>query len=215
MTGESADWKTHLGYTSPKYVESSVNEKNLRFYPMSVGMLAKLRVVAQPLVKALTKLFNQEAADRTRIERAVTSDQVIKTFNEKNEPIEVTGQDTEVIIEAVDPKLAKLRSEEKDRAMNDLVSSLLDENNLHVLADLVMDSLRDVFGQDKPPALEFVQQTPLPLMVEMLKGVVAANAGVVGPVGGKIKAAIEGALDKATQGVNDREEDQQSQQAEE
>lgn len=199
-----SEWKKNLNFGDPTYTEQQVGEAVMKFYPVSVGMMFRLKRVVKPLARAIAVLTNSSDKDTGSI------------FRELGDPIEVEGKpfyfkdsngndrvlrDTESIVEPIDTKLAEVRTAQRAQAVEDLISALSDEETLKTVANIVMDSLR-IPANERPPATEFINQIEGPILTQMIFGVVAANKGVFGPLAGKMEslfnraqATVEAKLD--------------------
>lgn len=173
------DWKTNPAFVGgTTYEESEVNGTELKFYPISVNVMFKLRRIAAPLAKAISTLFQPDDKDLTVIER---------TFSDDGEG----GKGKELIQEAISPQLAKLRQESRASAITDLIEAVTDERNALVIGRVIVDSLRDDFPRKMKDSdvQDFVSKLEAPRLVELLKGVMAANGKVLGPLEDRVLKA--------------------------
>lgn len=182
-----SEWKKGLTFLTPTYEESKVGDQSLRFYPVSVGLAFKLRGIGKGLMKALTVLFSSTATD------VLTKD---KTSTNKEGFII-----REVTIEALKPDMAEYRNAQKSKAIDEAIDALLSPDSTDVIAELIMDSLREKFkpGDPRPNATEFMQSVPLPALTQLLWGVAKANKDVLGPLAskaGEISASLEQAVNE-------------------
>lgn len=184
---ETTNWKDKLTFLTPNYIERTIGDQTFRFYPVSVVTAFKLRRIAKPLSKALSNLFTSKDRDFGTVHRKLKEG------------------DEETIVEALTPAMAKTRVEQKGEAMQELVEALTSDENIEVLGELIISSLRETFppgDKANPPAREFVSTLPLPRLVDLLWGVALANKDVLGPltdrlhglfsqIGEKVKARVE------------------------
>jgi len=159
------DGKHFLGRTN--YVEHKVNGCDLKFYPVRVEVMFKLRRIGKPLAKALSTLFSSGDNDHGVTQRT-----------------HADGS-TEVISEPPATSLAKFRSEQRADSLAEAVDALLDPKNGEVVGELIMDSLQDEFprgNKGNPSAGGFMGEVSGAVLVDLLKGVAAANKEVLGPL---------------------------------
>jgi len=168
-------WNAHPCFT-PTFITHRVGEEEIKFHPVSLGMMFRLKAIATPIAKAITTLFSKKDEDTTK--RIVS----------------LANGDSETQIGAVSPELATLRETQQVEAIGKLVETLTDPDTLKVLGEVVMDSMRDLFPPDKkrewPPVQEFCNSVPLPVFGQMLIGVCKANKDVLGPLGETVKSAM-------------------------
>lgn len=174
-----ADWKTKLTFLTPNSVSHKIGDKEYNFYPISVGLAFKLRAVAKPLTRALTALLGGSSNDTGSIQRKVANDK--------------GGDDQEIVVEPISADLAKLRHEQRQTAVSELVDVLTAEANINIIGDIMVDSLRDIFppgDKTNPSGADFMAQINLPDLPELLWGIAKANKGVFGPLVGKIEGLM-------------------------
>lgn len=158
-------------------VDLAEGKPPVRFYAVSPGLLLQLRGMARPITQALAVLFADKDRDGGR---------VLRSFRDPK-----TGEEgTETVLEAVSVQMATFRSQEREQAIDRLIDAVADDNTRIALARLIMDSMRDEW--ERPVANEavkaFADNPALTLQAwgAMLKGVAKANAGILGPLGGKL-----------------------------
>lgn len=186
-------WKEQLNFGEPTYTDHEVgdgdNKRVMQFYPVSVGMMFKLRRAAKPLAKAFATLTSGGRSDNSQVYREIGDPAV----DEKGRPLKTEDgefiRDTETIREAVSVELAKLRVDQRTQATEDLISALTDDENLDVVVRMIGDSLRI---KDMPPSKEFMEHVTAPVFAQMLVGVAKANKGVLGPLGEKLGDLLKG-----------------------
>lgn len=182
-------WKEKLSCFSPNFIVHEVGDQELHFYPISVGLAFKLRVIGKPLAKSLSVLFGNKDQDHG------TKD--ITVHNEYG------SEDRQIIIEPITEGLAKMRHDQRTESIERLVESLTDDKNAAVVGEIIMDSLREVFvkGEPKPAPSEFITGLPLPAMGAMIMGLVKANKEVFGPLTEQVAAAASAAVSRIGAGV--------------
>jgi hypothetical protein len=181
-------WKDEFSFIAPVGVEHEVQGKLLKFYPISVKTAFAVKGVAAALVRALSTILKKHETDcsqKTKLDR--------------------DGKMQEVQSEAIDKNLAELRTKERERALEEAIQALLNGDNSLVIGRMLVDSLRDVPGRDKMTSDQikaFVDELPLPALVEMLVGLAKGNKAVFGPLVEK----AEGLLKKGLAAVAGNEE---------
>lgn len=175
------DWKDRLSCFTPKYASMRIGEDDVHFYAISPRMLFKLRAMASPIAKAVSTLLGSKATD--------SGSKVIETPD---------GRQIETM--PISLELAQMRSREQADAVAEIINAITDTENARVVAEVVMDSLAEVFQKtDKaswPPVDEFLGTVPLPTFGMMILGVVKANQEVLGPLAGQVTAAVGAAVAK-------------------
>jgi len=181
-------WKDRASFLRITGVPCQVNNTEVSFYPISIGLAGQLRGVIEPLARAIGTLTGKNENLRTDMgieQRTVANDH--GTF------------DTETKTNPIPTDLAALRHEQQVAAISSMVESLTSTETLSVLALVCMDSMRDVFprgDKQNPPPAEFLNETPLPVLAAMVKGVLIANKGVFGPFGDSLSQMFDLAVAK-------------------
>jgi len=203
MADEKKDWQEKLSCFSPNFVEHEVGNQTLHFYPISVGMAFKLRVIGRPLAKSLSVLFGNKDQDHG------TKDVTVHN--------EYGSEDRQIIIEPITEGLAKIRHAQRTESVEKLVEALTDDKNAAVVGEILMDSLREVFTKnqpDRPPPSEFMRMMPLPVLGNMIMGLVKANKEVFGPLTDQVAAAASAAVNKIGAGVKTEPSEEVAEEAE-
>lgn len=177
-------WNQRSFYTAPPLETHRVGQEDVRFAPVSIGLLFKLKVFVVPIAKLLTAVFQDTKKDNGTINRSfVSKDAPMIVLPDSTK---TPASDTEFIIEPIKDSLAKLRHDQKVAAITEFLEKVSDDKSLATLAELCMDSMVDDFPRDKrnewPPITEFLARTPVPFFIEMLIGVAKANKGRFGPL---------------------------------
>ncbi|MCP4612154.1 MAG: hypothetical protein GY845_25950 [Planctomycetes bacterium] len=166
-----------------KAVEQEVNGKKEKFYPVAVGSLMELKLLEGKVLANLGVLFGNKDKDATQ-----------QTRNREIKDEKVADWCQESI--AVD--LAQFRSEERKGAIEGLIDGFFSGDNMNVLAVLIMSSMRDKFDPEdnKVTPEQFLGSVAAQPMVEMTKGLISANAGVLAPFFEKLLGYLKGATAK-------------------
>lgn len=177
-------------FVTPEPVEHEVAGQNRKFWPMSVNTIFKLQGLATPISKALaaflTNSQNDTGQEQSKVESA-----------EGNRQERLT-------IQPITSELARVRFQQRQEAIELLTGGILNERTAKVLAEVVMNSMREDFPKGSSVA-DFLEQTTAPVFMEMLSGVAKANKKLFDPLKVKadeIKATIRaglGNLQPATQ----------------
>ena len=179
-----AGWKDRLSCFSPNFIEHEVGTQTLKFYPVSVGMAFKLRTIGKPIARSLSILFSNTDRDVGTKDSEVTN--------------EDGSKDRQIEILPISDGLAKIRHEQRIDAIDGIVTALTEEKNAEVVAQIIMDSLCEVFPKDDkkkwPPALEFINSMPVPVLGAMIMGIIQANKDVFGPLADKVTEAAQNAV---------------------
>lgn len=179
-------------YRTKTFVEREVQGMQIRFYPNRVALLEELAIVSKPIAEAISILFSDTRGDAT----AVT-----ERFRE--------GKDVEVekiTVQSVDPSTMAYRAKERSQALDTLISGLTNARTRLLFGKLLMDSMRDEFPWKKDRGVDEVEEflygdgkdyqgIDLPVLTEMVKGWMAANAKVFGSAGeqavGLVRARLQ------------------------
>lgn len=147
-------------------VAHKVQDQSLDFYPVSWADLFEIKEVIKS-IGSLVSVFTQD----TRSDTGTASRSI-------------DGMD-EVIVEAAEEGVIRLRTEQRQKAVDSLMTVLTSRDTLKSFAKVISKSLK----ADIPPE-EIMDKIPAPAMVDMIIGVMKANKGVLGPLTG----ALEGRL---------------------
>jgi hypothetical protein len=174
--------ETTNAFFSHKFETLEIDGRECNFYRVSLKALFDLKNVAKPLVRALTSLF--QGVGQENGGRSIKKDHSLADGTK--------GQETIEEVDGIDPTLAKVKIEEREKAIGDLIDAFLDETNVKVIARLIMDSMRDDFARPITPqaVAEFVQTVDPGTLVAMVKGLVQANVGVLGPLAPRLQEAL-------------------------
>lgn len=160
----------NLAFLKSPPTEVTVNGELLKFYPLSLNAVHKLKSIGKPVAKALSMVFVDTKAD------------VGKNIKEVTNPVDRITM-TETTIDPISPDLAKLREAQRSQGIEEIMSALTDPATMRDVVHVIMDSLRDDFPtRSETEVADFISKTDVPTVVELLQGVVKANAGVFSPL---------------------------------
>lgn len=167
---------------SPISVDREIHGQKVTFYTCSVRTCAKLSGLLSTLAGHFTTLMGANSErDQGKTEEDYQT--------EAGEIISKT------ITQPINPDLATLRANQKERAVSGAISALFAESNRAALGELLMDSMKDEFkrGQNPPTeeCLAFVDLLDIPTFIEFLKGLFEANAKVFGDLGKGLGRAVQ------------------------
>jgi len=186
MSNTQSGWRAKTSLFEKKYVERQIGEATWRFYPVSVARLFQLRETIKTICGSASALFGSNKDDcGQQIEKITSNDGEIQRTN----------------VEAIQPALAELRAKQRREGIRESIDSLLSDQNKLAIGRLLADSLREEFPRNPKDEeiVEFIDGLDLGQMVEMLMGFAAANAKVFGPVGEKMRGALQSKLDELVQ----------------
>ena len=167
---------------SPLSVDREIHGQQVTFYTCSVRTCAKLSGVLSKLAGHFTTLIGANS-DR---------DQGKTEEDYQTEAGEIISK---TIVEPINPDLAQLRADQKERAVAGAIEALFSTKNRAAIGELLMDSMKDEFPRGKkPPAEEcqgFIDEMDVPTLIEFLKGLAAANAKVFGDLGKGLGRAVQ------------------------
>lgn len=168
---------------SPASVTREINGEDFTFYTVSLRVAAKMAPLLSRLAGHFSTLLSGDPKqDQGRIEEDFATPEG-----------EVISKTT---VQPINPELATMRAEKREQAIRGAVDALLDPQNRRALGELLMDSLRDDFprgakNRDAGEIQEFVDGMDIPVFIEFLKGLAAANAKVFGDLGNGIGRAVQ------------------------
>lgn len=170
----------------PKHVVHQVGDNELKFYPVSLTMLWRLRTFFEPVIEALRVL----TGGKNDVERTV--DQGVDEEGNKR---------TITHMGAIAPDVARLREERSDQAWSKALDCIFGDECRKLLGELFADSLRDEFtreeAHDADVGDEVMKSLDLATTVAMVNGLLKANTRVFGPFAEKVRKAAEAKLDDA------------------
>jgi hypothetical protein len=189
-------WHKRFTFRDKRSIKHDVCGREFRFYPNRMALLTEARDLSGPIAKAINTLFVDQSRDASS---------TVKRQHEGDffmEDIQTEGL-------AID--MAKHRLVERNDAIETVLGTLADPRSILLLGKLFMDSLRDdfpyskdrkaadveefLFGDDDGDDAEY-QGLDMPMLVELFRGWMKANATVFGEAGeslvGLVRAKIEG-----------------------
>lgn len=174
-------------FLSTNAVESIVKGKKENFYPVSVGMAFRLKTLAEPLGLALASVF------KTDTKNDVGRKEIISPTD--------SGPAMQTTIDPVSLPLAQFRAAQTSGAVADFMRAIAGEDTQRMLADLIMDSMRDY---EKISVDDFLKITPLDAIPEQVAGVVKANQGVFGPLAQRLSTAFGDVKNKVVEHLTNK-----------
>lgn len=186
-------------------ITQSVCGVEWKFWPLSVSGMYAFKSLYGPLGSAIVALTESRSSDTASVFREVgdaVRDETGKPIMFGNKPL----RDTESSVEAISPELAKVRLSQREKAVADVVSAIMDDTNKEAFARIVIDCTRlseqlpeMKEGMKCPPAKSLFDQIGLDAIPDLVKGIAKANKGVFGPLTetlGPLLAQVRGEVDK-------------------
>jgi hypothetical protein len=179
-----------LPFSAPKFVEHEVAGNPEKFYQCSTRVLCRLRTLAGPVLKAFGDLFSDKKNDYSTRNTSTTQD------GAKQETLEVNASGADVL---------RMRAEQRRDAIQSLITGVASDDSMHVLAEIVMDSMRDCYQGEASPedTKRFLRDTPGEVFMEMLVGVAKAHDKLFSPFLGRVKEAASTLKDALAAKVSD------------
>lgn len=196
-------WKDRLSFLKVAGLPVNINGEEILFFPLSTGALFRLESLSKEVALAFSVLFQDQRKDAAFIDR------------------NAEGKGSERIFEAASDSVIAFRSKERREAIDRVVKELFRAETQQIVADLLMDSMKDQFPDPKqrPPAKEFLNEIPVEVFTQMAKGLISANKGILGPFAsllesdlvGKAASTIRKKLDSELSGLqeSDKNSDQE------
>lgn len=166
---------------TPVWIGDPATGKSVNFYPVDLETLHTIKGMARPISNALSVLFSKEDSDTGRQWNEFADSQA--------------GQaSTKTIIEPIAPELAKFRSNQRAEAISQLMDCLTDNNTHDILVGIVLASMKEEFPlrpkRGTPPFNEIKSKISVPRLLELFKGVMAANGDFFRPLVEKVTDAM-------------------------
>lgn len=165
-------------------VTSKVGDLDIDFYPVSVGMMLRLKGMIGPIAKAIATLTSSNSKDTGSVSKEDGAPYVLEDGTPMTQMVGNTMQmvrDVETSIKPIDPSLARFRSEERTGAINELMVAFGDERNVGVIGDICQDSMQ-VPEANRVDGAKFMETVEAPDFYDIVAGVAKANKGVFGPL---------------------------------
>ena len=186
-------WKERFALGAPVSVEHTVDGSTHQFYAVRGFNAMRLRGIVPHLTRALTVIFD----DRSRDTGQGTRTSFTKTPGADGDMVE---DFKEITIEGTKAEVLKLRAEQKEQALTQLVTTLMDAKHATLMAEIIMDCMRESFPEnDRPTPDEFLKTFDLIQIKDMVIGVAKANAKVFGNFSKAMASYSARALAKAQQ----------------
>lgn len=154
---------------SPHFVEHEVNGQSVRFYPISVLCLGRMRSVIAKLASAMSTVL---AGDKRE------AGHIVENFEAPD------GSRGEKFTQSpINPDLASMRAKQRADAVESAITTLLEPKNAASLCELLMVSMRDAGFPRSPSNTDidkFHAEVDVHTLIQMIVGCAKANAKVFG-----------------------------------
>ncbi len=177
-------WKKKLGILSPKSVPVEINGITHKCYPMSGKMLGRLRPVVSEVSGSISEFLSAVSkGDAGTCERQIHD-----------------GEDVsiETISDPLSPDMVDKRIETRRSSIRAFIDTALSDDTQCVAAELIMDCFREVFERTSdgnpvnwPSPEEYVNDTDIFIILEMLRGVAEANKRIFDPFMDSLKPVLD------------------------
>jgi len=189
-------------YEAPT-VTAEVGGTEIRFWPISLSMLGRLRSIGRPLAQSIGIILGGGQND-VRQEMVQSDDTAVDSVEDTDDDGNtvmrkvLTGvRGTHTSRHAISVELARFRADQKERAIDKLVEAISSEENQLLIAQLIFDSCREVFPR-KPTDIElkeFVNDSANLVMVgQFIAGILKANAQTLGKLGEQLTDSVAKAV---------------------
>lgn len=167
------------GLLSPSSVTEEINGRKWTFFMCSVATCARLAPVLSRLAGHVSTLLTPNNKDQGGTE---------ETYVEGGTTVSKTEY------HPINPDLARLRTAQREKAVQGAISELLDGKNCAAIGRLLMDSLRDDFPRSETRTDEqcahFVESMDAPILVQFLRGLMRANGRMFGDLGKELGRVV-------------------------
>lgn len=151
------------------FTKATVNEKEIKFYPISVSTLFRLKALGKPLAKALALIMGDKTVETSLINRHIEDEDGNSVMEEH--------------IKAIESDLLREKFGLREDTITSVIEAFLNEESRDLVGMVIMESIKDEFGEEKaPPAKEFMAKLDLSTLVQLVVGVIGANSGALEPV---------------------------------
>lgn len=171
-------------YLDPKSIEFEINGEIKKFYPTSLKAALRLRAVAKAFMTAILA-FIQQMNDWNGAQIVESQEETPEGGKFKKTESITPGRHHEVV---------KLRAEQQERAVQTSIDSLVDAASTGVVAELIVDSMRDDFPEERKDDKKFraackkIEEVDIKILSQLLQGVALANKDLFDPL---VRAAPE------------------------
>lgn len=190
----SNTWKKLLTFRGKRHVEHEVGGQELNFYPNKMALLEQARDLSGPVAKAINTLMTDTSRDsKSMVKRLSGTDPDGAIDADEPEILEMQ----EITTDAISTQMAEFRLNQRNEAIETLLTTIADQRNRILLGAMFMDSLRDLFPyhQNRPTSEieEFLygdgeeyEGLDIPQLCDMLVGWMKANSKTFGSMGEKV-----------------------------
>lgn len=140
------------------------------FYPLSVGMLFRVKNTCKELAPFLAMCFTDTSKDNDR--------ETISGVKQEGDGVYPV---TDVIEKAVAPSIVSQRHQQKEKGIESLLETIFAPDTRDLLADMIIASASDQFTEDSKK--ELLDECPVPVFIELLAGVFESSAGAFASLG--------------------------------
>lgn len=181
-----SDFLKKFGLFEKKSITHKIRGQKFEFHPVSLCKVATGRLAALmvPLTDAVATLLNPKREDVERLQE-VSPDGAVFTR-----------------ISCISREMAMYRDSERRKAIDSAWNMLLNDDTRHLVAQMLMDSLRDDCprnpSEDDVTAFIDHDDMDVPTIVEFLKGFMRANANIFGETGKELAALVKAKVEAAT-----------------
>lgn len=173
----------------------------LAVFPVTVAMYPEMQATLRPMLKTLSKVWNQHERHQT------DTGQEVQTFTDEE------GLPAQIIkTTAVAPEIARMRSEQHDIMVDEALDVIFSENTRLNIARLLADSLRnEEFSRpiDDDEALAFINMLDLVQLSQLVVAYIRVNATVFAPLVKGVAAKIQQKIRAFTQSSEESGESNQ------
>lgn len=154
-----------------KSITAKVGDTDVEFFSLSFPVLFAMKSAVGPVAKVLSSLFS---SNRNLVGRFQED-----TKDTQGSPVRVVQE------QAMTPEMAKLRAEQSTKTVQEATEALFADQNRMLIGRILMDSMRGICPRKPTPVQieEFLAELDLGQVMEMIQGVLRANAEVFGPLG--------------------------------
>lgn len=158
-------------FGSSEPVSYAVAGEPHNFYPLSTRALTKLRGIARPVIQAYMSLVTgMDDLITKKVEEQRGADDSIRRVTE---------------LGAVSTELFKERLSSRQSQVSVIVETILSDPSARILAEIITLSMRDDFEKKTRTSAELdeiLDNIPANALVDILKGIMEANRGWLGPL---------------------------------
>lgn len=169
-------------FLKPKYITHPVNGAELKFFPMTLSLVIRLRAVGEPVIRMMSLLQEKLLTKRNLYGQSFVDTSDAGGFRR-----------IENSLQPISPEIFDRQRQEATTTVEQIITTVFNSETPMLLTEVCVDSLREEFPERGPSGkvgqehIEEVHSTlDIGTLSQMLIGVGRANRKALGPFGDKL-----------------------------